>query len=152
MEIVRDRTQEIVFHQSNFNQELLPDPACAIEQVLKARFLREWICGKFSFNSHVNNLLSICSQWMFFCSSSLANRACHHVNLISFILLTYHLSYALPTWAGVLTADLTHTVNLLLTSCFKYGLGKTCWNLSELIELVDDELFAPLNKPAHSAF
>ena len=57
--------------------------------------------------------------------------------------------YAFPAWA--VTADRTRILNLLLKKCVKYGYSKKCMNLSELIELGDDKLFAYFTKSAHCA-
>jgi len=67
-----DKTTELVFRRPNLKHSLLPDPLCSIEQVLEAPLLGVIISGKFAFHSHVNYLLSVCSQQNTPSSSGLA--------------------------------------------------------------------------------
>ena len=152
MEINWDKTTELVFRRPNLNQALLPDPVCNIEQVLEARLLGVIISGKFAFHAHVNYLLSVCSQRLYLLKL-LRQQGLpqHELNIVYSAIIVNRLTYALPAWAGFLTADLTSRLNSLLKKCFKYGYSKQCSNLSKLIEFVDDKLFASLNKPTHCA-
>jgi hypothetical protein len=52
------------------------------------------------------------------------------------------LTYSLPAWVEFLTADLTSILNSLLKKCFECGYIKQCNKISQLIEHVDDKLFA----------
>jgi len=65
MEMNWDKTTEFIFRRPNLNHSLLPDPVCSIEQVLEVQLLGVKISGKFAFHSHVNYLLSVCSQRMY---------------------------------------------------------------------------------------
>ena len=110
------------------------------------------ISGKFAFRAHVNYLLSVCSQRLYLLKLLRQQGLLHHeLNIVYSAIIMNRSSYILSAWAGFLTADLTNRLNSLLKKCFKYGYSKQCSNLSKLIELADDKLFASLNKPTHCA-
>ena len=125
-------------------------PVCNIEQVLEARFLGVIISGKFAFHAHIKCLQSVCSQRLyllkFLRQQGLPQ---HELNILYSAMIVNRLTYALPAWAGFLTADLTSKLNSLLKKCFQYGYSKQCNKISQLIEHADDKLFATLNKPEH---
>jgi hypothetical protein len=112
---------------------------CNIEQVLEARLLGVVINGKFNFTSHVNKLLSICSQRMFLLKIlKQQGLPLEKLNIIYNAIIVSRITYALPVWAGFLTADLTNRINALLAKSFRYGYTKQCNNLSKLISQMDD--------------
>jgi len=49
-------------------------------------------------------------------------------------------NYALPTWAGFLSADLTKQFNDVLKKCYNMGFGLQLDDVSELIEKTDSKL------------
>ena len=129
MEINWDKTTELVFRRPNLNQALLPDPVCNIEQVLEARLLGVIISGKFAFHAHVNYLLSVCSQRLYLLKLLRQQGLPHHeLNIVYSAIIVNRLTYALPAWAGFLTADLTNRLNSLLKKCFKYNNVTICQN------------------------
>jgi len=142
----------LVFRRPNLNHSLLPDPVCSIEQVLEARLLGVIISDKFAFYSLVNYLLSVCSQRMYLLKL-LRQQGLpkHELDIVYSAILVNRITYALPAWAGSLTADLINRVNSLLKKCFKYGYNKKCDILSQLLQQADNKLFASLNKPTHCA-
>jgi hypothetical protein len=152
MKINWDKTSELVFRRPNLSQSLLPDPICNIEQVLEARLLGVIISGKLSFVSHVNYLLSVCSQRMFLLKL-LRQQGLppNELNIVYSAIILSRITYALPAWAGFLTADLTSRLNALLKKCFKFGYNKQCDNITRLIEQTDNKLFLSLQKPEHCA-
>jgi len=112
MKINWDKTTELVFRRPNLNHSLLPDPVCSIEQVLEVRLLGVKISGKFALHSHVNYLLSVCSQRMYLlkllCLQGLPK---HELDIVYSAILVNRIKYALPAWAGFLTADFINRVN-----------------------------------------
>jgi len=54
----------------------------------------------------------------------------HELDIVYSAILVNRITYALPAWAGFLTADLINRVNSLLQKCFKYGYSKKCDTLS----------------------
>ena len=152
MEINWDKTTELVFRRPNLNHSLLPDPVSNIEQVLEARLLGVIISGKFSFLSHVNYILSICSQRLYLLKL-LRQQGLpqHELNIVYSAIIVNRLTYALPAWAGFLTADLTNRINTMLKKCFKFGYvgGIHCHTLCKLIKQADDKFFKSLQKPSH---
>ena len=107
MEINWDKTKELVFRRPNLSHSLLPDPISNIEQVLESRLLGVIISGKFSFLSHVEYLLSVCSQRLFLLKL-LRQQGLpqHELNIVYSAIILSRITYALPAWAGFLTADL----------------------------------------------
>ena len=152
MEINWDKTTELIFRRPNLKQSLLPDPICNIEQVLEARLLGVIISGKFNFLSHVNYLLSVCSQRLYLLKLlKQQGLPQNELNIVYNAIIVNRITYALPAWAGFMTADLTNRINKLLKKCFKFGYSKQCHNISKLIEHADDKLFRSLRSPAHCA-
>jgi hypothetical protein len=152
MEINWDKTKELVFRRPNIRQSLLPDPLFNIEQVIEARLLGVIISGKFNFTSHVNYLLTICAQRCYLLKilrqQGLPPR---ELNTVYNALIVNIINYALPTWAGFLSADLTNKINALLKKCYSMGYSLQLDTLSKLIEQADNKLFRSLEKPNHCA-
>ena len=108
--------------------------------------------GKFAFHSHVNYLLSVCSQRLYLLKLLRQQGLPHHeLDTVYSAIIVNRLTYALPVWAGFLTSDLTNRFNSMWKKCFKYGYSKQCNSFSKLIELADDKFFTAINKPAHCA-
>ena len=73
------------------------------------------------------------------------------LNIIYNAIIVSRITYALPVWAGFLTADLTNRINALLAKSFRYGYTKQCNNLSKLISQMDDSFFKSLKYHGHCA-
>jgi len=102
-EINWDKTTELVFRRPNLNHLLLQDPVCSIKQVLEARLVGAKISGKFPFHSHVNFLLSVCSQAFTQAPSSTVHvLAKHELDIVYSAILVncIGLTYVLPARAG----------------------------------------------------
>jgi hypothetical protein len=152
MEINWDKTKELVFRRPNIGHCLLPDPILNIEQVLQARLLGVEISAKFNYLSHVNYLLSVCSQRLFLLKL-LRQQGLpqHELNIVYCAIIVSRITYALPAWAGFLTADLTNRIDSMLKKCFKFGYSEQCDNISKLCENADNKLFNLLQNPGHCA-
>ena len=152
MEINWDKTKELVFRRPNLSHSLLPDPICNIEQVLESRLLGVIISGKFSFLSHVEYLLSVCSQRLFVLKL-LRQQGLpqHELNIVYSAIILSRITYALPAWAGFLTADLIARINKLLHKCYKMGYAKQLDDIAKLLDKADTKLFLSLEKPHHCA-
>jgi len=112
MEINWNKTKELVFRRPNLSHSLLPDPICSIEQVLESRLSGFVISGKFSFLSHVEYLLSVCSQRLFLLKF-LRQQGLpqHELNIVYSAIILSRITYTLPVWAGFLTTDLIVLIN-----------------------------------------
>ena len=75
----------------------------------------------------------------------------HELNIVYSAIIVSRITYALPAWAGFLTADLTNRIDAMLKKCFKFGYSKQCDNISKLSEHADNKLFNLLQKPEHCA-
>ena len=75
----------------------------------------------------------------------------HELDIVYSAIIVNRITYALPAWAGFVTADLTNRINSLLKRCFKYGYSKQCDTISQLMEHADDTLFSSINKSTHCA-
>jgi len=127
-EINWDKTTELVFRRPNLNHSLLPDPVCSIEQVLEARLLGVIIYSKFAFHSHVNYLLSVCSQRMYLLKLlRLQGLPKHELDVVYSAIRVNRITYALPACAGFLTVDLINRVNSLL-KMFSIWLQQKMWH------------------------
>jgi len=152
MEINWTKTTELVFRKPNLNHSLLPDPLNNIEQVTEARLLGVIISGKFNFTSHVNYALSVCSQRLHLLKLLRQHGLpLNELNIVYNAIIVSRITYALPVWAGFLTADLVNKINSLLKKCHKWGYSKQCNTLAGLIEQADDTFFKSLQRPTHCA-
>jgi hypothetical protein len=152
MEINWLKTIELIFRKPNLNLSLIPEPICDIKQVNEARLLGVIISGNFNFNSHVNRLLSICSQRLYILKK-LQNQGLSHkqLNTVCVAIIISNLIYTLPSWAGFLTGQQKDQLNSFLRKCHRYGYTTSITTMDKLIKQADKKLFISIRKPTHCA-
>ena len=97
-------------------------------------------------------MLSVCSQRLYLLKLlKQQGLPQNELNIVYNAIIVNRITYALPAWAGFMTADLTNRINKLLKKCFKFCYSKQCHNIAKLIEHADDKLFRSLRSPAHCA-
>jgi len=152
MEINWLKTIELIFRRPNLNLCLIPKPICDIKQVSEARLLGVIISGNFSFNSHVNRLLSVCSQRLYLLKQ-LQNQglSLNQLNTVYVAIVISNLNYTLPSWAGFLTGQQTERINSFLKKCYKYGYATSINTIESLTKQADKKFFNSISKSKHCA-
>ena len=152
MEINWKKTTELVFRQPNFNLSLLPKPICDIQQVKETRLLGVILSGNLNFTSHINYLLSVCSQRLYLLKQ-LKNQGLSQtqLNIVYTAIITSRLNYALSSWAGFISCEQKNKINSLLKKSYKFGYMTFINTFDNLIEDSDYTLFKNLSKKNHCA-
>jgi len=108
------KTKKLVFHRLSAKAPL-PCPLTDIEQVVTAKLLGVTFSQSLSFESHVSNILTICSQRMYLlkCLKSQGLPA-KQLHIIFCAIIVSRILYALPAWGGYLPASLVSRINAFL--------------------------------------
>ena len=111
-------------------------PLDQIEQVHCAKLLGIYLSDTLQFETHLVNLLKICSQRTYLLKL-LRDQGMPrtHLNTIFRAIILANITYALPAWRGFLTVEQIGRTNSFLKRAFKYGL---CSQLVSFLDLADD--------------
>jgi len=125
-------------------------PLEQIERVSNAKLLGVTLNESLHFDTHVNNVLKICSQ-RFYLLKLLRDQGLprHHLNTVFHALVMSCLLYALPVWSGYLSAELTGQINLLLKWAYKYGFSSTLHTVENMADVADTALFKKMLVERH---
>ena len=152
LEINWDKCNELVFNRPNISHDLIHAPFVYIERVNEARLLGITISGKLNFTSHVNYLMSVCSQRLFLLKS-LRQQGLrpNELQTVFNAIIINCIMYALPTWAGYLSVGLINKINAFFRKCTRLGYTKSCYTFTELMAKADDKFFRSLQMNHHCA-
>lgn len=148
--INKDKTVEIIFRRPKSRHFLTPAPLPCINQVDEVKLLGVYLTNTFSSTAHVNHLLTIGNQRLFLLSQ-LKNQglALDSLHIVYQAIIQSKIIYALPAFAGQLTAmDITR-VDALARKAKRRGLAKTIPSMLEIIEDHDESLFKRMRDPSH---
>ena len=129
---------------------LTPAPSPCINQVDEVKLLGVYLTNTFSSTAHFNHLLTIGNQRLFLLSQ-LNNQglALDRLHIVYQAIIQSKIIYALPAFAGQLTAmDITR-FDALARKAKRRGLAKTIPSLLEIIEDHDESLFKRRRDPSH---
>jgi len=121
-----------------------------INQVDEVKLLGVYLTNTFASTAHVNHLLTIGNQRLFLLSQ-LKNQglALDSLHIVYQAIIQSKLTYALPAFAGQLTAmDITR-FDALARKAKRRGLAKTIPSMSEIIEDHDESLFKRMRDSSH---
>jgi hypothetical protein len=129
-----NKTKEMVFHRPNFRQDLFPGSVCDIEQVESFKMLGVWLTPTLSTALHVNNLLAIANQRLYLLlllkRQGLSPSA---LDIIFQVVVLSKFLYALPAFAGYLTAADIARFNAFFRKAERWGIVNACDNDFDLI-------------------
>jgi hypothetical protein len=121
-----EKTKEIVFRRPNFRLDLAPSPLCDIEQVESVKLLGVWLTPTLSTALHVNNLLAVANQRLYLLlllkRQGLSPSA---LDVIFQAIVLSRFSYALPAFAGYLSAADVARFNAFFRKAERWGIVNT---------------------------
>jgi len=115
------KTKQLVFHRPSAKPPL-PCPLTDIEQVVTAKLLGVTFSQSLSFECHVSNILTVCSQRMYLlkCLKSQAFLL-NNFTIIFCAIIVSRILYALPAWGGYLSASLVSKIDAFLRKAVRFG-------------------------------
>lgn len=137
------KTKEIIFRRPGIERSLdhcLPLPG--IEQLSSVKLLGIILQANLSFSSHVNYILSIINQ-RYFLLNQLRHQGLHisKLDVIFQAIVVSRVMYALPSFAGFLTAHDIARVNAALKKARRWQISEKIHTVEELIARADKKLF-----------
>ena len=128
----------------------LPVPLDQIEQVHCAKLLSIYLSDTLQFETHLVNLLKICSQRTYLLKL-LRDQGMPrtHLNTVFRAIILAKITYALPAWRGFLTVRQIGRINSFLKRAFKYGLCSQLFSFLDLADDADQTLFNSMLKKQH---
>lgn len=153
MTINFDKTKEIIFHRPRPRHPISPPPLIPIQRTTCAKLLGITLSSCLRFSSHVNNILTICSQRMYLLKSYKSKGlAPSYLNIVFNALILSRLVYGLSAWGGYLSVTETKRIDSLLKKCKKYGYTNNLVTLTSLLNNADHKLFNKIQNPNHPLF
>lgn len=150
LNINTSKTKEIVFHRTACRHFNIPPPLPNIERVTQALVLGVDITSTFSVSVHVDRTLMQINQRLFLLSQLKAQglnvQALHE--LFTGLIMS-KIMYALPAFAGQLTADHRNRINAISRKALRRGLTHTSFDIDQIIDKLDRKLFSQATHPKH---
>ena len=112
----------------------MPPPLNEIDQVAEIKLLGIIFPGNFNFEPHINYIMSISSQRIYFIKLLRDQGLCgEHLETIFHPLTVSRLSYALSARCGFTTTEQCERMNAFLKRSLKYGLTNKCFNINKIL-------------------
>jgi hypothetical protein len=148
--INESKTKELVFSRPCLRKYHVFDPIDGIERVNRIRLLGVIIQDTFNVDAHVNYVLSVCSQRIFFFMKNQRDRGLplKHLHTIYQALIVSRLLHALACGC-YLSAELIGRIDAFLKRSYKYGLVSTVLTVSELTNNASYALFVKMQQTGH---
>ena len=145
-----DKTKEIIFHRPASRHCNFPPVLPGIQRVKHTTLLGVDITDTLSTADHVNRLLMQVNQRLYLLTQlkfqGLPLPALHQLFAA---LIVNIITYALPTFAGQLTADDRNRVNSISRKALHRGLTHAAFDIDSLIDSFDRKLFRHTTQPDH---
>jgi hypothetical protein len=146
------KTKEIVFRRPSARRFHLPDPIPNVEQVITAKLLGVTFSNNLKFDSHINNILTICNQRCYLLRQLKAQGLpIKHLHMVFVALIISRITYALPAWGGFLSAALISKLDSLLSRALRWGYTAKAHSLKDIQKDVEKTLFKAMQLPSHCA-
>ena len=145
------KTKEIILQRPRPSRLLqLPSTLVDIERVSEVKLLGVFFNNNFSFNAHVNFILSLCSQRIFLLRQ-LRNQGLPPKGLyvVCQAIVVSRIMYAACAWGGFLSAHQINRINSLLRRLFKYGFIEEKKDLNKLMTCANISLFKKMCYTEH---
>jgi len=113
-----------------------------IELVEQAKVLGVILRDNFSVNSHVNYMLTLCSQRIFLLKR-LRDQGLNYrqLEIVFQAIVVSRILYALPGWGPFLSKELTGRINAFLKRSFRYGFAAKILEVNSLLDSASKDLF-----------
>ena len=147
------KTKEIVFHRPASRHLNIPPPLPDIERVTQATLLGIDITSTLSTFAYVNRMLMQINQRLYLLTqlkSQGMNISALHQLFTGLIMSK--IRYALPAFAGQLTADDKNRINAVSRKGLRRGVTHTAFDIEEIIDSVDRKLFSQITHPGHCLY
>ena len=130
---------------------LTPAPLPCINQVDEVKLLGVYLTNTFTSTAHVNHLLTIGNQRLFLLSQLINQGLALDIYSLHIVYqaIQSKIIYALPAFAGQLTATDITRVDALARKAKRRGLAKTIPSMLEIIEDHDESFFKRMRDPSH---
>jgi len=136
------KTKEIIFRTPRLSKQLIPSPLPCIEQVTCVKILGVFFTDNLSPHSHVNSVLTHCSQRLYLLSQlKYQNLSSQALDIIFHGLILSKIIYALPAYAGQLSVTDKNRLNKFFRKANRRGLSSTVYDIDHLIDTSDSKLF-----------
>ena len=147
------KTKEIVFHRPASRHLNIPPPLLCIERVTEATLLGIDITSTLSTSVYVNRLLTQINQRLYLLSQ-LKSQGMNLQSLQTLFtgLIMSKLTYALPSFAGQLTADDKNRLGAISRKAQRRGVSCSDFDIDDLIDTVDRKLFSHITDPNHCLY
>jgi hypothetical protein len=144
------KTIEVVITRPNPRMDLIPDCFPDIERVQCAKVLGVYIDNKFSFSTHVDNLIKVCSQ-RFYLLQQMRKQGLsdESLKLVFNGIVLNKVQYALPMWAGYLSQEQIDRLDSIFKKAHRWHLTDTLHDTTELLGQMDIHLFTKCLNPDH---
>jgi hypothetical protein len=147
------KTKEIVFHRPSSRHLNIPPPLPGIERVKQATLLGIDLTDTLSTAVYVNRLLMQVNQRLYLLSQ-LKSQGMQRPALRQLFtgLVINKITYALPAYAGHLSADDRNRINSLSRKAQRRGITDTAFDIDSLIDTFDRKLFRQITQPGHCLY
>ena len=132
------KNKELVIRRPNPRLVVLPVPLDQIEQVHCAKLLGIYLSDTLQFETHLVNLLKICSQRTYLLKlirDQGTGMPRTHPNTVFRAIILAKITYALPAWRGFLTVE---QIGRIIIPCLSEHLNMIFFPLFSFLDLADD--------------
>jgi len=134
------KTKEIVFHHPRLPKKSLPPLVPGIEKVSTAKILGVVFSSTLSPEQHINNFIALCNQRLYLLSQlkhqNLSDQA---LDIIFHALIMSKITYALPSFAGHMSAADRNRNNKFFRKANRRHLVTQVFDIDNLIETSDSD-------------
>jgi len=147
------KTKEIVFHRPHPTKFVLPQSLEGIERVSTAKLLGVIFQDSFSFVTHVDNILKVCSQRIFLLKQLRdQGMPLTQLHLVFQALILSRIAYAFPAWGPLLNEELRQKINAFLKRSWRYGFSRNVCDSQVMLDSAMWTLFNKMQSPNHCLF
>ena len=144
------KTKELIFRRPRLSLLVLPPKIPFIERVEVFKLLGVLFSSKNSMNEHVNFILSVVNQ-RFYLLAQLKKQGLSMpaLNAIFQALVMSRIKYALPSFAGFLSATNCSRINAILKKARRWGITDLCFDSHDIIHSMDCDTFKRMQASDH---
>jgi len=145
--------QEIVFHWPASRHLNIPPPFPDFERVSQATLVGIYITPTISTYVHVNKMLTQINQRLYLLSQlKLQGLNIQVLHTLFTGLIMSKIMYALPAFAGQLTADDRQRMGAMSREALQRSVSHTDFDIDEIINSTDRKLFSQITQPTHCLY
>ena len=144
------KTKELVFRKPCVRSLILPDCITGVERVDEFKLLGVLVTSSLSMDRYIDVILSIVTQ-RFYLLSQLKSQglSINVLNILFHALIVSRIVYALPAFSGFLSEYNRSRINSIFKKGRKWRITDLSFNIEELIESSDQDLFRKVQNSFH---